>query len=146
MVTTTNSALDLSVLEIRLLLLDLALVFGAGLPVRDRPECNVLRDAGGVGLRAGGLALLLPEFCPLFPLRDGGVDALLDGGLLDASCGLYLLAIFDSVGYDGFGAVFVLNDLLGGNLEGGILVVVLGPVAACYFRHVDGKYGVCGWW
>ena len=130
MVTTTDSALDLGVLKICLLLLNLALVFGASLPVRNRPERNILGDAGSVGLRPGGLALLLSEFCPLFSLCDGGVDALLDGRLLDASRCLYFLAVFDSVGYDGFGSVFVLDDLLRGDLEGGILVVVLGPVAA----------------
>lgn len=60
---------------------------------------------------------------------DGGVDALLDDGLFDFPGGLDLLAVFDSVGYDGLGSVFVLDDLLGGDLEG-IVVVFFGPVAA----------------
>jgi len=62
MVATADSTFDLGILEIGLLFLHFALVLGAGLPVCDGSEDDVLGNAGGVGLGAGGLALLHSEF------------------------------------------------------------------------------------
>lgn len=130
MVAATDSAFDLCVLEVGLLLLHLALILGAGFPVRYRPEDDVLCDAGGVGLWALGLSLLLTKFRQVLPLCDSGVHSLLDGGLFDAPCGLDLLPIIaDRVGYDGFGSVFVLGDLGLRKLER-VLVLLFGPVGA----------------
>ena len=129
-VSAADPALDLRVLEHVLLSVDLALVLGARLPVRRRAEHDVLCHAGRVGLRAERLALLLPEFGPVFPFGDARVHDLLDGDLLDAAGCLDFFAVFaDRPCYDGLGSVFVLGDLLGGERDG-VLVFFFGPVGA----------------
>jgi len=132
MVSLANTALDLCVLELRLLLRFVALIFVAGFPVGDGAEGDVFGDGDGVCLWAGGLALFLSEFRPLLSFGDAGVYDLLYDGLLDAPCCLVFLAVFaDAVGDYGFGAVFVLDDLLGWEGgEGGLLVFFFRPVGA----------------
>lgn len=170
MVAGANTALDLCVLELELLLLVVALVLSAGLPVGDGAEVDVLGDTDGVGLGAGGLALLLAELGPALALGDARVDDLLDDRLLDAARCLYLLAVLaDVVRGDGLCSVLVLGDLLGRELLLDIAIVLLfGPVGAavcvlalcvpqrwetgeakragdcvpCYPRH-DGRMCVC---
>src|SRR5205814_843595 len=72
-ISAANSALDLRVLKILLLLLHLALILGARLPVCDRSEHDIFRYTRCIGLRPHGLALLLPELRPLFALGDARV-------------------------------------------------------------------------
>jgi hypothetical protein len=131
MVALADTALDLCVLELGLLLRFVALVFAAGFPVGYGAEGNVLGDRDRVCLRAWGLALFLSEFSPLLSLGYAGVDDLLDDCLLDAPCGLVLLAVFDAVRDDCFGSVFVLDDLWGWEGgERGLLVFFFRPVGA----------------
>lgn len=130
MVSAADSAFDLRILEICLLLFRLALVLCTRLPVRHRSEDNIFRDTGCVCLRAFGLALLVAEFRPVLALGDTGIHDLLDDGFTDFPGGLDFLAIVaDGPGYDGFGAVFVLDNLLLGELDG-IFVFFFGPVGA----------------
>lgn len=93
MVSAANTALDLGIFQVVLLLLVLALVLCGSLPVRRGPEYDVLSNAGGITLWSGGLALLLSELGPCLPLCDVGVDNSLDNGLLDAPGSLDLLSI-----------------------------------------------------
>lgn len=129
MVAAANTALDLGVLEDGLLLLLHLLLLRSGAEPDHRSEVDVLGDAGGISLRAGGLALLDTELGPVFPLGHARVHDLLDDGLLDAAGGLDLLAVLvDLVGDDRLGAILVLRD--GGLREGeGIFIFFFGPVA-----------------
>lgn len=132
MVALADTALDLCVLEFGLLLRFVALIFAAGFPVGDGAEGDVFGDRDGVCLWACGLALFLSEFRPLLSFGDAWVYDLLYDGLLNAPCCLVFPAVFaDAVGDDGFGSVFVLDDLLGREGgEGGLLVLFFRPVGA----------------
>jgi len=132
-IALADTALDLRVLELRLLLRLVALVFVACLPRGYGPEQDVLSYADGVCLGARGLALFCAEFCPLLALGHAGVYGGFDDGLFDAAGGLVAAAVFaDAVGCDGFGSVFIFGDGLGG--EGELVVVVFfGPVGAPAF-------------
>jgi hypothetical protein len=131
-VAGADTALDLCVLELELLLLVVALVLGASLPVGDGAEVDVLCDADGVGLGAGSLALFLAELGPALALCDARVDDLLDDRLLDAARCLNLLAVLANVvRRDGLGSVLVLGDLLGRELLLDVAIFLLfGPVGA----------------
>jgi hypothetical protein len=141
MVALADTALDLGVLELELLLVLVALVFCRGLPVRCGAEDDVLSDGYRVGLGPGGLALLCAEFGPCLALGDARVYDLLDDRLLDAACGLDLLAILvDAVRYDRLGSVLVLGDCLLG--EGDVVLVFLfGPVGAAAGTLVKARGG-----
>lgn len=130
MVSRADTALDLCVLELQLLLVLIALVVLRGLPVGLWAEDNVLSNRNSVGLGPGGLALLLAEFCPCLALSHAGVHDLLDDCLLDAARRLDLLAVLVyAVGYDRLGSVLVFGDCLLG--EGEIVLIFLfGPVGA----------------
>jgi hypothetical protein len=130
MVSLTNSALDLCVLELGLLFRFVALVLVTCFPCCNRSENNVLGNGDGIGLRACGLSLFLTKLGPLFALSDAGVDGSFDDGFLDAACGLVAATVFtNAVGGYGLGSVLVLGDGLGG--EGELRVVVfLRPVGA----------------
>ena len=112
MVSAANAALDFRILQIRLLLLILALLFLCiRFPVRYRPEYDVLGDGGGVCLWAEGFAFLLPKLRPLLSLGHARVDDLLHDGFLYAPGSLDALSIFaNGVCDDGFGTVLVLGD------------------------------------
>lgn len=114
MVALANTALDLCVLKLGLLLRLVALILVAGLPVADGAEGDVFRDGDGVCLGARGFVLFLAEFCPLLALCDAGVDDLLDDGFFDAARRFVLFAVVaDAIGYYGFGVVLVLDYLWG---------------------------------
>ena len=131
MVSLANTALDLCVLELGLLLRFVALIFVAGFPVGYGAEGDVLGDGDGVCLWACGLALFLSEFRPLLSFSDAWVYDLLYDGLLDAPCLLVFLAVVaPAEGDDGFGSVFVLDDLLWWELVGDLLVFFFRPVGA----------------
>ena len=136
-----NTALDLCILELELLLVLVALVFCRRLPVGLWAEENVLSDGDSVGLWACGLALLLTEFCPCLALGYAGVYDLFDNGLLDASCSLDFLAVLIyTVGYDRLGSILVLGDLLLG--EGEVVVIFLfSPVGAAILCQKGSQKG-----
>ncbi|KAJ8106481.1 hypothetical protein OPT61_g9506 [Boeremia exigua] len=143
MVALANTALDLCVLELQLLLVLLALVVLCGLPVGLWAEDDVLSNRDCVGLGSGGLALLRAEFWPCLALGDAGVYDLLDDRLLDAAGGLDLLAVLvDAVGYDCLGSVLVLGDCLLG--EGEIVLIFLfGPIGAAAKSVSSESRGMC---
>lgn len=93
MVALADTALDLCVLQLGLLLGFVALVLCARFPVCDGPEGDVLSDGDCVCLGACGLALLLPEFRPGLALCDAWVHDLLDDRLLYPARRLVLLAV-----------------------------------------------------
>lgn len=128
MVAAADSALDLGLLQIRLLLVGLVLVIGARFPVCGGAEDNVLGDTDGIGLRASRPTLLLTKLLPVLALGDARVHDLLDNGLFDAAGSLDLLAIFaDGVCDYGLASVLVLDDLILRQLEGRVFIVV-GPI------------------
>ena len=130
MVALADTALDLCVLKLSLLLRLVALVFRAGLPVADGAEGDVFCDGDGVCLWSRGLALFLTEFRPGFALGYAGVYDLLHDCLLDAAGCLVLFAVFaDPVRYYRLRTVFVLDRL--GRRQGEIvLVIFFRPVGA----------------
>ena len=134
MVALANTTLDLCVLEFGLLLRLIALVLGACFPVRYWPENDVLSHGDGICLWAGWLALFLTKLGPLLSFGDTWVYDLLDDGLLDAAGGLDLLAILNTVGDDCFGSILVLDDLVGWERGGGLLVVFFRPVGAATWQ------------
>ena len=134
MVALADTALDLCVLQLCLLLGVIALVLGARFPVRHGPEGNILSDRHRVRLRARRLALLLPELGPRFTLSHPRVHRCLDQRLLDAPCRLVPPPVIaDAVAYDGLGSIFVLGHSL--LWEGDVEVVIFfGPVGTAISR------------
>lgn len=107
------------------------LLLGVRLPVDARPEDDVLAHGRRVEGRARGVALLEPEFRPRFAFRDPWVHVLFDDGGADPPGRFHLSAVVvETVGHDGFRAVFVRGD--GWRWEGGGIVefFVVGPVFA----------------
>ena len=79
------------------------------------------------------MALFEPKLGPAFALGDPGVDVFLDNGGADASGSFDSFAVVvETVGDDGFGAVFVRRHGLRGQACGVFNVVfdVVGPVMA----------------
>jgi hypothetical protein len=140
MVALADTALDFCVLELRLLLRLVALVFVTRFPRRDGAEQDVLCDRHGVGLWACGFALFLAEFGPLLALGDAWVYGGFDDGFLDAAGGFDAAAfVVDAVGCDGLGAVFVLSYGVLGEGELCALVFFFGPVGAAVGLGVSGR-------
>lgn len=112
-----------------------------GLPVHARPELQVLGDAGGVGLRAFGLALLETEFRPGPPLGDVGVDALAVDGRAGSAGGFDTAAVVvEAVDDRGFGAVFVGGRdrrWQGGRVRDVRLRDIVSPVGAARMGEVS---------
>lgn len=131
MFSSTNTALDLGVLERRLLHLHrILLLCLIRLPVDLWLEDDILGDAGGIRLWAGWLALLITEFRPVLALGDSGVDGCADGGLSYSAGGLDLLALVVDVVCDyGLGSIFVLGDGIFREGDGLLAFIVVGPVA-----------------
>ena len=125
-------ALDLGVLQARLLLLNRVLLLHLRrLPVDRGAEDDVLGDGGRVCLRAGGLALLLAELGPVLALCHARVDDLLDHRLADPPRRLDLLApVVDAVCGYRFRAVFVLGYGLRREGGDGVVVFLFGPVGS----------------
>ena len=117
MLAVANTALDLLVLELVLEGVGvgvLGLVFLVLLPVRRRPEDDVLADRGRIVRRASAVLSALAELGPRLALGHAGVDDLAVGGEADPSGRLHLLAlVIVSEADDGLGAVLVLDGLRG---------------------------------
>ena len=109
MLAVADAAFDLHVLELLLRVVpDLLLLLAVLLPRHARPEDDVLAHARGVEARSRRVAFFEPEFRPAFALGHARVHVFFDDGAADASGGLDAFAVVvESVGDDGFGAVFV---------------------------------------
>tara|TARA_R110002003_G_scaffold193_35_gene15149 strand:+ start:4335 stop:5147 length:813 start_codon:yes stop_codon:yes gene_type:complete len=144
MIALANSALDLCILELCLLLRLVALVLVAGFPRCHGSKQDVLGDADRVCLRAGGLALFLAELGPLLALGHTRVHGRFDDGFLDAPGRLVAPTVFaNAVRGDGFGAVLVFGDGLRGEGKLGV-VIFFGPVGAAVKRQLQGALVRCG--
>lgn len=112
MLAVADPTLDLLVLEllfdaVLLRLLVLAVLF----PSHARSEDDVLAYACRVERGSRRVALFPAELGPRPPLGDAGVDSFLDDSGADATGRFHLFAVVvESIGDDGFGAVFVGGD------------------------------------
>lgn len=135
MLSATDSAFDLLILQLilhaSLLASGLLRLLRLCLPVHAGSENDILADRGRIERWTGGISLLETELGPCFSLRHSRVDVFLYNGGADSACGFHFLAIVvKTVGYDGFGAIFICEYLLGRKCGGVIEFFIIGPVGA----------------